>query len=151
MENRDEWSGIATELWKALGEKVDEQIKQTKAWPAAPHTLTTRLKRLAPALRKTGIEYLEARAGHKGTKVKKLVKVPVEERQQRQQEEKVQQNKAFVADAYADASVEADACADPSKNGKRQQEMPANEEIYTGADAADALSPKPEDEWEGEY
>jgi hypothetical protein len=92
--------------------------------------------------------------GHKGTKVKKLVKVPVEERQQRrqrQQEEKVQQNKGFVADAYADASVDADACADPSKNGKRQQGMPANKEISTSADAADALLQKPEDGWEGKY
>jgi hypothetical protein len=150
MESRDEWISNATELWKALGERVDEEIKHTKAWPAAPHTLTNRLKRLAPALRRTGIEYLEDRVGHKGTKVKKLVKVPVEQRQQRRQRqrsEKDLQNQGFDADASADASVVADA----SKNGKCQQGMPANREIFTNADAADAFSRKPEDEWEGEY
>jgi hypothetical protein len=154
MESRDEWISNATELWKALGEKVDEEVKYTKAWPAAPHTLTNRLKRLAPALRRTGIEYLEDRVGHKGTKVKKLVKVPVEQRQQRRQRqrsEKDLQNQGLDADASADASVGADASADASKNGKCQQGMPANREIFTNADAADALSRKPEDEWEGEF
>ncbi|MCA1837616.1 MAG: hypothetical protein LC674_02210, partial [Actinobacteria bacterium] len=35
MKGEDEWVGNATELWKALGEEVDEEVKKTKAWPAA--------------------------------------------------------------------------------------------------------------------
>ena len=63
MQDRDEWAGNATELWTALGELVDENIRHTKAWPGAPNALTGRLKRLAPTLRGAGIEYGEDRSG----------------------------------------------------------------------------------------
>ncbi|MCA1719272.1 MAG: hypothetical protein LC781_21430 [Actinobacteria bacterium] len=49
MEDRTEWSGTAAELWKALGDLVDVDIRHTKAWPGAPNALSGRLKRLAHA------------------------------------------------------------------------------------------------------
>ena len=61
MEDRDEWTGTAGELWEALNQLVGEGIKHTKAWPGAPNALSGRLKRLAPALRGIGIEYEDAR------------------------------------------------------------------------------------------
>jgi hypothetical protein len=61
MEDRDEWTGTAGELWKALNQLVGEDIKHTKVWPGAPNALSGRLKRLAPALRGIGIEYADAR------------------------------------------------------------------------------------------
>jgi hypothetical protein len=61
MEDQDEWTGTAGELWEALNELVGEAIKHTKAWPGAPNALSARLKRLAPALRGIGIEYEDAR------------------------------------------------------------------------------------------
>jgi hypothetical protein len=72
MAERDEWAGSATELWTALGGLVDEAVRHTKAWPAAPNALTGRLKRLAPTLRGVGIEYGEDRSGR--TRKKFLVK-----------------------------------------------------------------------------
>ncbi len=61
MEEREEWRGTAGELWKALNDLVDEDIRHTKVWPGAPNALSGRLKRLAPALRGIGIEYEDLR------------------------------------------------------------------------------------------
>ena len=69
MADRDEWTGSATELWKALGDLVDEGVRQTKAWPGAPNALTGTLKRLAPTLRGVGIEYGEDRSGRSRKKM----------------------------------------------------------------------------------
>jgi hypothetical protein len=68
-ENRSEWMGPAAELWTALNDLVDEDIRHARAWPGAPNTLSGRLKRLAPALRDIGIEYGEGRTGSKGTRL----------------------------------------------------------------------------------
>jgi hypothetical protein len=61
MEDRDEWTGTAGELWEALNELVGEGIRHTKTWPGAPNALSGCMKRLAPALRGIGIEYEDAR------------------------------------------------------------------------------------------
>jgi hypothetical protein len=61
VEDKDEWTGTAGELWEALNELVGEGIRHTKAWPGAPNALSARMKRLAPALRGIGIEYEDAR------------------------------------------------------------------------------------------
>ena len=74
MQDRDEWSGTAGELWKVLGDLVDEDIRHTKDWPGAPNTLSGKLKRLAPALRDIGIEYGEDRTGKTRERRKTLTK-----------------------------------------------------------------------------
>jgi hypothetical protein len=61
MEDKDEWTGTAGELWEALNGLVEESIRHTKAWPGAPNALSARLKRLAPVLRGIGIEYEDVR------------------------------------------------------------------------------------------
>ena len=72
----DEWTGSATELWKALNRLVDEDVRRTEAWPGAPNALTRSLKRLAPALRRVDIEYSEPRrTGKSGSRTKKLRKI----------------------------------------------------------------------------
>jgi energy-coupling factor transporter ATP-binding protein EcfA2 len=53
--NSNAFTGTATELLSRLNAKVDLDTKRTKGWPGAPHALTGRLKRLAPALRRDGI------------------------------------------------------------------------------------------------
>ena len=157
MEDKDEWIGSATDLWKALGKEVDEQVKQTKAWPSAPHTLAGRLNRLAPAMRGKGIEYLETREGRSGSRVKKLRWIPEKDRQKRQRRqpgEKDPQNVRFDADAPADTSQDADASAfhvDTLNNGKRQQEGPANGHVRADTDASDASLRKAEGEENGSF
>jgi 5S rRNA maturation endonuclease (ribonuclease M5) len=56
MATRDMWVGSATELLTTLGLLIDEAQRRTKAWPSLPHLLGGRLTRVAPMLRKVGIE-----------------------------------------------------------------------------------------------
>jgi hypothetical protein len=62
MADRDEWSGTATELYVAIAELVDEDVRRSRAWPSAPNSLSNRMKRIAPSLREAGIEYGDERA-----------------------------------------------------------------------------------------
>jgi hypothetical protein len=74
MKDEDEWRGTAGELWKELGELVDEDIRHTKVWPGAPNALSGRLKRLAPSLRGVGIEYGELQEAGSGSRKKKVLR-----------------------------------------------------------------------------
>ena len=56
MKDRDEWQGTATELYQKLGSAATEEMRRSRAWPAAPNALGGEMKRLAPALRGVGIE-----------------------------------------------------------------------------------------------
>jgi len=40
VDDQDEWTGTAAELWEALNELVGEAIRHTKAWPGAPNALS---------------------------------------------------------------------------------------------------------------
>jgi len=76
MEHQEEWWGTPTNLWRELSARVENEVKRSSAWPKAPHALTVRLKRLTPALRRAGIEYVEARMGHRRDRVKRLRRIP---------------------------------------------------------------------------
>src|SRR5262249_23445740 len=53
-EAQGQWSGTASELLAALGNRVSDQTKREKAWPKNPRSLSGHLKRLAPNLRTMG-------------------------------------------------------------------------------------------------
>jgi hypothetical protein len=55
MEQRTEWSDTATALLDDLAMEVGEAVARSAAWPKAPHVLSGRLRKAAPALRKVGI------------------------------------------------------------------------------------------------
>jgi hypothetical protein len=156
MENRDHWTGNATQLWRALGEEVDEEVKQTKAWPAAPHTLTSHLRRLAPVLREVGIEYLEERKGHRRARIKTLRKMPEKERPRRPQGPQSQRDlqdeeikRGRPADAPEDRGhSETDRMDAPTRRGhyvnasdhkERPHETPPDMGSEDDADTADTL------------
>jgi len=56
MTLRTEWTGTATDLLDALGEKVGEKITKAKEWPKTPRALSGRLRRAATTLRAIGID-----------------------------------------------------------------------------------------------
>ncbi len=56
METRLTWEGIAQDLLIELGGYVPERIQRTKSWPDYPRTLSNRIRRLIPSLRKIGID-----------------------------------------------------------------------------------------------
>jgi hypothetical protein len=55
MAERTEWAGNASELLAALTEEAGERVARSKAWPDTPRALSDRLRRLAPFLRKIGV------------------------------------------------------------------------------------------------
>src|SRR5262249_36340839 len=52
---RKPWSGTASELLEELGKVAGDQMK-AKEWPKKANSLSNHLRRLAPNLRKAGIE-----------------------------------------------------------------------------------------------
>ncbi len=50
------FEGTATALLDRLTELVGETVAKRKAWPKAPHVLSGKLRRIAPPLRRLGIE-----------------------------------------------------------------------------------------------
>jgi hypothetical protein len=56
MALRSRWSGTATELLDGLNEIVSDKVAASRAWPRAPHALSGRLRRLAPNLRRAGLD-----------------------------------------------------------------------------------------------
>jgi hypothetical protein len=68
MDIRKEWDGTATELLRELNETVDEDIRRTKEWPKTGRGLSGKIRRLAPALRRAGIQAEFAREGHDRTR-----------------------------------------------------------------------------------
>ena len=69
MQTHDEWSGTAQELLGLLTPLVGEQVSREREWPKRPNTLSGKLKRAAPALRKIGIHVTRGRAGHAGERI----------------------------------------------------------------------------------
>jgi hypothetical protein len=74
LKDQEEWSGTASALWTKLGSLVEEDVKHSKGWPGAPNALSGRLKRLAPSLRATGIEYGEIQETGSGSRKKKFLR-----------------------------------------------------------------------------
>ena len=56
MSMRPEWLGTASELLVTLGQITDEPIAGFKEWPRSPRSLSGKLRRVAPFLRKIGVE-----------------------------------------------------------------------------------------------
>jgi hypothetical protein len=137
MQKQEQWTGTATELWQTLNDLVDEDVRHTNAWPAAPNSLIGRLKRLAPALRGIGIEYSEERTGRKGTRLKTLTKKqPAKDRQYRQDRQPPEehlQNEQKQTD-NADGSPDS---TDSTYTEDRQYESPANSGLTDGSDGTD--------------
>ena len=63
MTLRPQWSGTATELLKVLQDQVSEDTKKQQGWPKNAKGLSDRLRRLAPNLRRTGINVLWEKGG----------------------------------------------------------------------------------------
>ena len=128
MAERKEWTGSATELWTALGGLVDEAIRHTKAWPAAPNALTGRLKRLAPTLRGVGIEYGEDRSGRTRKKflAKNMRAADRHDRHHRRNEEFSAEQSRIRCDGLGDDPAKDDGPHRQSDDSVRKTVTPEN-------------------------
>ena len=68
MATRSEWEGTASELLPLLTSAVGEQVAREKGWPKQANVLSGKLRRAAPALRKTGLHVVFERGGHASTR-----------------------------------------------------------------------------------
>lgn len=77
MADRDRWSGTAMELLTLLNEAVDEATRKQREWPASPRGLSGQIRRLAPNLRRAGVEcrFLERAPGGQRRRVLELERV----------------------------------------------------------------------------
>ena len=55
VKDRDEWAGTASQLLEELSESTDKS-RQGKYWPNGPRALANLLRRVAPNLRRLGID-----------------------------------------------------------------------------------------------
>jgi hypothetical protein len=55
-DHSDDYASTATELLKRLGEIAGDKATKSKSWPATPNSLSRKLRRSAPLLRRKGIE-----------------------------------------------------------------------------------------------
>ena len=63
------WSGTASELLVELTKRTSETITKRKNWFSRPRQVSDALRRLAPGLRKVGIEVTFARQAHTGRRL----------------------------------------------------------------------------------
>jgi hypothetical protein len=63
MTRVDDWKGTASNLLAILENAEPDSVKRTRGWPKAPNSLSSRLRRAAPALRAAGIEVAFVRDG----------------------------------------------------------------------------------------
>jgi energy-coupling factor transporter ATP-binding protein EcfA2 len=67
MADRTAWEGTASALLPLLTGVVTEQAAREKSWPKRADVLSGKLRRVAPALRRTGIHVAFDRSGHTRT------------------------------------------------------------------------------------
>ena len=65
MAGQNEWEGTATTLKVALEQRADERVVKSKEWPKQPHLLSGELKRIAPNLRRTGLDVEFGKSGRR--------------------------------------------------------------------------------------
>jgi hypothetical protein len=153
MATREEWSGTAQELLNLLTPLVGDYVARERDWPKRPNTLSGKLKRAAPALRKIGIHVaLGARVGHARERI-----VTIEKRGQPDyrpetssapsaQPAGISKNNWLAADGADDRLTIADdhvpSADDPRTIADRTivRDNPLQSNGKTGADDADDLS-----------
>jgi hypothetical protein len=69
LDKTPQLEGTATELLNLLSQRADERTKMQGSWPKSAKGLSSQLRRLATALRVTGIEIKHKRAGKGGARI----------------------------------------------------------------------------------
>jgi hypothetical protein len=131
MADRSEWEGTATLLLAELSGAVPDRISRSKTWPENARSMSGRLRRAAPMLRKVGME-ITFPAGHNSARILTITNRPETARD--------------FASLASFASYEARKCN--NINGNRQdaniggQDAKPNDRTQnSGQDARDSATP----------
>jgi hypothetical protein len=71
----DGWQGTATNFLAELNTRATESQRRSKDWFTKPRQVADALRRLAPALRRIGVDVRHGRAGHRRTRLVELKRV----------------------------------------------------------------------------
>jgi hypothetical protein len=74
VEDKQEWTGTATELLELLSKYAPGQYQKSRSWPQSSRGLSNQIRRVATFLRKGGVEvefYREGRCSKRLIKLKK--------------------------------------------------------------------------------
>ena len=81
--SKPQWEGTATDLLQAVNFLVSSEVRSKRGWPVDGARLSTRLRRLAPALRRGGVEVILPTSG--GRDGRKIIIRPADTGNQRSQ------------------------------------------------------------------
>src|SRR5262249_14194319 len=73
------WEGTATDLLEKLNDATDMLTTSSKDWPKKPNGLTGKLRRLAPNLRKSGLN-ITIQHTEEGSLVKLVLTAPTDKK-----------------------------------------------------------------------
>jgi hypothetical protein len=76
--NVGDWEGTATKLLEALNKDTDEETRKEKHWPKNASVLSSKLRRLFPLLRSTGLDVTFEIKGHARAKLIRIAKKVVQ-------------------------------------------------------------------------
>ena len=79
MDKRIDWSGTATDLLTDLSDTAGERTRKNRSWPANARSLSGRLHRICPFLRKIGILIEFKKEGRKRTRMIYISREPENE------------------------------------------------------------------------
>jgi hypothetical protein len=79
MLGREVWSGTATELLAALNNSTSEALRKDRTWPRNPSQVAKQLARIAPTVRRLGIDVDKTRGGAAGTRNITLTRASVDD------------------------------------------------------------------------
>lgn len=134
------WTGTASQLLTTLNAKVADDVKRQKGWFSRPRQVADALRRLAPGLRRTGIEVAFTKHGHTRTRLIEIGRVSSSASSASSAGEDSLEHSEIAADACADDTrTQGDhSSAGSSAHTRKNSNVSA---IADAADAADASAP----------
>jgi DNA polymerase I-like protein with 3'-5' exonuclease and polymerase domains len=129
-----EFTGTATELLVRLNEMADEATRKQRGWPARPNILSNQLRRVAPNLRRSGIEVDLNRGGRDGRRAIHLALLREEDRAN-------SSSASSAPSAEVETNVPADDADDADDGLRSSSSLDPASEAPVADDADDADDP----------
>lgn len=138
MEGREEWAGTATTLLTILSDQAGETTKD-RAWPKKGHNLSGHLKKLAPNLRRLGIEVQTGLRGTDGGRLIRLTNTCQKEGEKQRQERQERQDAHCHADSAQVQQRQPASRIEPTASSATGENPHNSAENGHHADALDAV------------
>jgi len=146
--SKPQWEGTATGLLEAVNALVSSEGRSKRGWPVDGARLSTRLRRLAPALRRGGVEVILPTSG--GRDGRKIIIRPVDIRNQRsQRSERSSGGQASETEHNPRNAGRTDERSQNASSVPDRSVNPLKSNAWNGGNAGNAESRQPEGEADG--